>query len=282
MKIIITGANGFIGRELINLATNLGYDLTLISRSSNIFNEIKNFQNLLDINNGEAFDILIHCAAATPLNAKNEDILQKNQKIHDELCHFLKRIKVNHVFYLSTMAVYGKINSAKINEFSPINNPDEYGLSKLIGENSLRDCCSALGNKLSILRLPGVVGKEMPLTFFRKLYDSIINSDQIKIRSKDSFFNNSVFCKDIFLTILNLKIKQKDKIILLNHHAEDNIKLGKLIYLFSEIIGKKCFYLESYECNPPFIITNKNNENLLVKSKIKNMINHFHSMYNKR
>ena len=122
----------------------------------------------------------------------------------------------------------------------------------------------------------------MPLTFFRKLYDSIINSDQIKIRSRDSFFNNSVLCKDIFLTILNLKIKQKDKIILLNHHAEDNIKLGKLIYLFSEIIGKKCFYLESYECNPPFIITNKNNENLLVKSKIKNMINHFHSMYNKR
>ena len=281
MKIIITGANGFIGRELKNLAENLGYDLTLVSKSANFLNGIKNFQNLFDINNGEVFDILIHCAAATPLNTKTDDILFINQEIHNELCDFLKRIKVNHVFYLSTMAVYGKINSRKINELSPINNPDKYGLSKLIGENSLRDCCNDLGNKLSILRLPGVVGKEMPLTFFRRLYFSIVNSQEIKIRSRDSFFNNSVLCNDIFLTILNLNIKQKEELILLNHHSEDTINLGKLILYFSEVVGKKCFYLESDECNPPFIISNKNYENLLIKSKIKNMITHFHSSHSK-
>ena len=74
MKIIITGASGFIGRELKNFATNLGHELTLISNSAKIFNGENSFQNLFEIDNGDVFDILIHCAAATPLNSKNEDV----------------------------------------------------------------------------------------------------------------------------------------------------------------------------------------------------------------
>ena len=133
--------------------------------------------------------------------------------------------------------------------------------------------------KLAIIRLPGVVGKNMPNVFFRRLYESILNNVEVTIRSKDSLFNNAVLVNDIFFTSINLFKNQTEDFVLLNHHSRNTITLGKLIDDFSKMLGKSCLYKESIECNPPFLITNTINDNLIISSDIKKMIEFYHSSF---
>ncbi len=280
MRIIITGANGFIGSSFQNLFKKYKYDLTIISTKPPLFDGIKRFKSLREINyENLEFDALIHCAASTPLNSSIEDVLKINRLIDKEFCNFVEKVPIKHVFYLSSMAVYGKIEVDKVDEYQVINNPNNYGISKLLGEEDLINCSKFLDNRISIIRLPGVVGRNMPSTFFRKLYESILNQKEVKIRSISAEFNNAILVKDLFFTIINLFKKQKEKKIIVNHHAKNIMKMGNLLDFFSVTIGKDCIYKESNECNPPFIITNKNNSDLLIQTTIEDMIKHFHASY---
>ena len=111
------------------------------------------------------FDLLIHCAAATPNNTNFDSIPEINENIDKDLCDFLKKRTVKHVVYLSTMAVYGDIEVDVLNEKLKINNPNLYGYSKYLGENLVKQTCLKNNILISIIRLPGVVGKNMPYIF---------------------------------------------------------------------------------------------------------------------
>ena len=280
MKIIITGANGLVGRACQRLAYRKNFNLTIVSSKKPIYSDTFWYKKLSDIDLKETnYDLLIHCAAATPNNVQFNEILKLNRSIDKELCDFLNSHNIKQVVYLSTMAIYGKITKDSIDEFYEKNEPNEYGLSKYLGEQDVKKVCINNASNLALLRLPGVVGRQMPTIFFRRLYESILNKKQVLIKSKESKFNNAVLDEDIFNTSLNLLKLQNEKIITLNHHSMDIITLGNLIHQFSNYIGKDCDYIESDECNPPFLITNKFNEELLIKSKINEMVKYYHLNY---
>ena len=243
MKILITGANGLVGRACQFYAKIKKYDFSIVSRKNPLFKEIKSFKSLKEITTKEVqFDLVIHCAAATPFNCEVGKIAYTNNKIDRELSEFINTASINQVVYLSSMAVYGDINVDVLSEKTIINNPNLYGLSKYSGENYIKETCKNKNVKLAIIRLPGVVGKNMPNIFFRRLYDSILNYKEVMIRSKNSLFNNAVLDKDIFLTSINIFEKQTEDFVLLNHHAKNTITLGNLIDNFSKTIGKSCLY----------------------------------------
>ena len=280
MKILVTGANGLVGRACQLYSNMNNFKISIISRKNPLFSGIKNYKSLKELQKKDKnFDLLIHCSAATPNNCEFNKIFNTNKKIDEELCDFVLKSSVKQVVYLSTMAVYGEINVEKLSERTKINKPNLYGQSKYMGEIKIKETCNNKNVNLAIIRLPGVVGKNMPNIFFRRIYESIINSAIISIRSRDSFFNNAILDRDVFLTSVNLYEKQKDKFVLLNHHSKDTITLGRLLDDFTEIIGKPCIYKETTSCNPPFQITNTWHDDLLCTSNIQNMIKHFHSTY---
>ena len=279
MKIIITGANGFIGRSCQRIAKSMGHNVTNISNKRAIFDDFSTYKALSDIECKAEYDLLIHCSAATPFNTKNGEIFEANRFIDKQLCDFILKNSVKQVVYLSTMAVYGKIKDPIINELTEINSPDDYGYSKFLGEQDLKEINQKKSFNLAILRLPGVVGKEMPNVFFRKLYESILKDEEVLIRSRECKFNNAVLDKDIYLSALNFLKFQVKNVITLNQHAKDIVTLGELIDKFSFLINKECIFKESENCNPPFLIYNKYNEKLLVKSNINKMLIDFHESY---
>ena len=282
MKILLTGGNGLVGKACQRCAKENNYEVSIVSRKKPLFSSTTFYSSLREIplkhNN---FDLLIHCSAATPFNTDFDLIPEVNKNIDEELCDFLKEGSIKHLVYLSTMAIYGEIKVDVLNEKLKINNPNLYGYSKYLGENLVKETCSKNNILLSIIRLPGVVGKGMSNIFFRRLYESILNEREVTIRSIDSLFNNAILDKDVFLTSINLFEKQRDNFILLNHHSSNTITLGNLLDVFSETIGNACIYRESLECNPPFLITNTVNEDLLIKTDIYKMILSFHSSYEK-
>lgn len=104
--------------------------------------------------------------------------------------------------YLSTISIYGKIESPVLREDTPLNHPGLYGISKYMAELVLRE--SANNIPAVSLRLPGVVGKNYFLPWFGRMLLNILHGKNIEIYHHDFLFNNIVATTDIYECIIHL------------------------------------------------------------------------------
>ena len=74
MRILITGANGLVGSACQFYALKKKLDITTVTSKRNIFSSIKSYKSILKIEEKKVFDILIHCASATPNNSDFDQI----------------------------------------------------------------------------------------------------------------------------------------------------------------------------------------------------------------
>ncbi len=135
MKVLVTGANGFIGKNLIIRLKELKFEILYYTRN----NLIEDLKNLV-----EEADAIIHLAGENrPKEEKDFDIV--NIKLTKSLCDAVRASCKNlpFVFTSSTQAV---LNNA-------------YGKSKLEAENALKVLQADTGCPVYIYRLPGVFGK---------------------------------------------------------------------------------------------------------------------------
>ena len=85
-----------------------------------------------DIKGLEHVDIIIHAAAHTHLITHSTafDYIQSNIMGTLSLANYAKVIRPRLFIYLSTLSAYGEILADEINEDTPLNKPEMYGLSK--------------------------------------------------------------------------------------------------------------------------------------------------------
>ena len=105
MKILITGANGLVGKSSQKVFYEKNIDFSIVSRRQSFIPGIKRYESLLDVDVNENYDILIHASAATPNNANFEKIYDLNKKIDNELKEYIENSKTKHAIYISTMAI---------------------------------------------------------------------------------------------------------------------------------------------------------------------------------
>ena len=154
MKILVTGAAGFIGFHLINALLKLGYEVTGVDNMETGINPLlmkkriskithKNFTFMkLDINDlkqlKSSFDLVINLAAKTGVRyQKNQinDYLQSNINGFIAVCDFCRERKVKNVIYASSSCVYDDSESKPFMENQTKKSPKSlYGLTKLFNE----------------------------------------------------------------------------------------------------------------------------------------------------
>ena len=273
MNILITGASGLVGRSCISNAISEGsHNVCAVTRNPKRWENTKGvetFHNLEAIDKSISWDLLIHSAAATPNNSKISEIESINRQIDGNLYNFLRNRSVHTAVYLSTMAVYGKIESSWIDQNTSSNQPDGYGRSKLEGEEAVR---SSGVEKSLILRLPGVVGKGMPRIFLRKCHESLNSGEEITIRSQQSPFNNAVYVSDVYYTCMNYALHAANGTKTMNQHALDVMSLGEILKAFAKKLNVEPNIRETQDCIAPFLIKNTGCEKELVTRNILCMI----------
>lgn len=164
MKILFTGASGFLGTniksilEKKNEIRTLGHSV-IDNYFINLTKEIPEFE--------EAFDLILHAAGKAHsfprTNAEKQEFFDVNLKGTMNLCAGLEKSGIPKSFiFISTVAVYGCCFGENITEEAPLNGTSPYAVSKIQTEKFLTVWCNKHKVKLSIIRPSLIAGPNPP------------------------------------------------------------------------------------------------------------------------
>lgn len=163
-RVLITGANGFLGRNLVK-DLERKYNVSTLSRSNADFNvDLSTSIPKLD----KEYNYIIHAAGKAHSVPRNGQEEQEFFKVNfDGTQRLLTSLEVHKecletFVFISTVAVYGKDFGEKIDEEHPLDGYTAYAKSKIKAEKLVEEWCAANGVHSLILRLPLLVGPNPP------------------------------------------------------------------------------------------------------------------------
>lgn len=164
MKLLFTGASGFLGNNIYSLLEEKYVIETvgITSKDNYNVNLAWEIPNLIGI-----FDVVFHAAGKAHSIPKTEEEKQLffdvNLQGTKNLCTALENSGIPKAFiFISTVAVYGCDSGENITEEHPLNGTTPYALSKIKAEKYLEGWCAMHNVKLSILRPSLIAGPNPP------------------------------------------------------------------------------------------------------------------------
>ena len=163
MKVLVTGASGFLGKYIIQELSDLEYDIDTIGRSDK--NTITTDISKAIEKHSMAYDLVVHVAGKAHLVPKTEaekkEFYEVNYKGTNNLINSLE-ITPKYFVLISTVSVYGLDFGKNITENSPLNATDPYGESKALAERLVLEWGKEKKVLTTILRLPLLFGINPP------------------------------------------------------------------------------------------------------------------------
>ena len=264
MKIVITGANGFIGSNLINyLNAKKIVPYCLIRKNADIsiieaINKNKETYKLIEtdysdmnsINNAlRDADIIIHLAAVLR-GFTYEEILQANLNVTENLINSARQSakKLKRFIFISSQAACGPSNlNCELCEDDPANPITNYGKSKLEAENYIT---SQKDIPWTILRPVSVFGPGDKITF--KMFKMAASGMIFCITGKPRYYSVvSAYdvCEAIYLSMNNKKSIHKKYFVA----ADGKISMKEMyLKIMEHLPGKRRIIIPLIF--PPFLI----------------------------
>jgi nucleoside-diphosphate-sugar epimerase len=165
MKVLLTGANGFLGTKISDVLKSEDIILYTLGRSKNMNYSVDLASNQPHIDH--KFSLVIHAAGKAhmvPSNKYEEQaFINTNVTGTKNLLLALERsFKPESFVFISSVSVYGLSKGSHIDENSALLANDAYGMSKILGEELVKVWCNKHQVKCTILRLPLLVGERPP------------------------------------------------------------------------------------------------------------------------
>ena len=161
MDILLTGSNGFLGKELYSYLKN--YSVKTLSRSASFYN-IDLSKQIPDFNN--SFDLVVHASGKAHLIPHSNEQIASFYDVNVvgtlNLLLGLSEYTPKQFVFISSVSVYGLVKGENIDESFPLLANDPYGKSKILAEDIVIKWCEKHNVICTILRLPLVVGSNPP------------------------------------------------------------------------------------------------------------------------
>ena len=268
MKVIVTGATGFVGSHLVRYFGETGNDVVAIGRQKRPPKALLNYASWLGLDlTSDQFpsleaDVLIHAAALTaprgPIHSFRTNNVQPSSKL-------LRQFKGKHFIYISSASIYPFSNHPLHEEDSSLQNKlSNYGQSKLEAEISLLENHKT-NCKLTILRPRSIYGPHDRVLLPRilQLYKkkiTLIGSMNIQVsmthisnllEAVDGAIHKQIAQKEIY-NVADHKVYNLRSIIvkLINAIAGQKLKIKELpLPMISLLTRMSSFF------NIPFLLT---------------------------
>ena len=221
-RILVTGANSFVGRHLIPFLVNSGHKVQGTVRKVDVARKgafaPKTFYhpNLIGDLSDRTFlkslrwkpDVIIHLAANSDVNANVSRIFNDNVTSAENLLKFAKRVGCSKLIAISTISVHGDILHQSVSESTGFVKPNIYGVTKRAAE-ILFQSDTNLASKY-IVRLPAVLGFGASKHWISRVFLSATKNKEIEIHNPSSLFNNVIYIHDL-LRFLDQLISRSDE-----------------------------------------------------------------------
>jgi len=232
MKILVTGADGFIGSHLCDALLKENHEIIAVSRNfkklSNSNSKYRNiqlnqidvtdFSNLSKIITQSKPEIIIHLAGETSHKQSFENpMYDVDVNTKSTLCilETIKKLELNCRFILgSTFIVVGKPETLPVNESSNCNPSTIYGINRLTSENYCKVYHNVYDVDAISFRLTNVFGpREQYLTPSKNALNYLIyqayKKKDVTIYDKGNFFRDVIFITDVISAIKKIMKKGK-------------------------------------------------------------------------
>ncbi|HEY0427867.1 MAG TPA: NAD-dependent epimerase/dehydratase family protein [Pyrinomonadaceae bacterium] len=177
MRILVTGAEGFVGSEIVAEFQKEKFEVfrlnSLKSKNSNnseylLRADITNFESLKKPEELKKIDVVVHAAGLAHQfgEISKEDFWKVNVEGTKNVALLAAKLSAKHMILISSVAVYGRAGKQKgravVDEDSGCEPESLYAQSKLEAELAATKICEEHKLPLTILRLATVIGEDDP------------------------------------------------------------------------------------------------------------------------
>jgi len=218
MKILITGANGSLGTDLLSkLKDNKIVALALDQDDAHNLKKIESVEiiygNICSLSDSflqkhlSDIDIFIHLAALVHQPSAPKDQYYKvNYEATKRLSEAFNKYSTSPIkqfLFISTVAVYGNYQSQPYNEKSNCLPDTPYGESKLLAENHLRESFTKSSLRCTILRPTTIYGGQNDKGNITKLVKIISKWHIFPLFNQGKTLKSFVYIGDVAQAIVN-------------------------------------------------------------------------------
>ena len=196
-KVLVVGGSGFLGSHVADELTEKGYEVTIFDRKKSTWiNDNQKFieSDLLDrehvIKSLEGFNFVIHFAGIADIGESKEkplETIETNIIGTANITKICSQLKIK-LIYISTSYVYpgNKGNYKETDPIYPINN---YALSKMGGEASVRMYDNSLTIRASMTEKPFIHNEAFSDFVTNFMYHEDLAKNLLKLINKKGIIN---------------------------------------------------------------------------------------------
>ena len=243
MKVIVTGATGFVGRALTAEFESRGIETIAVggpnSASAAYSIDVGDGAQVRTLEVEKDVDAVIHAAGITHRfgRVSEAEFRRVNVAGVENVANVAAPIGAKHFLLLSSTLVYGRrkdtVPIAENNECHPF---DIYGKSKLDGESAARKVCEAAGLDLTIFRPAPIMGEGSKGNFAR-LIRAIDRGRFIWVGKGDNL-KSVVYVGDVARAAAAVLLKNRKGTEIFNI-ASDPVRMKDIVDTIAQRLGRK-------------------------------------------
>lgn len=265
MRLLITGASGYVGGNIARRLADLDHSIIAPARQpahvpSHSKIEPVGCDLAVDLHSvPNDYDAIVHIAAhAPPRKDSTAAHLAHNLVALQKLVRHAAQKPGRKFIFLSSISVYGQIASPVVDESTPVVDPGSYGLSKRLGELLLKEQSNLLPTY--VLRLPGLIGPAAPTNgvWLARVRESIRKNEIVTIHSPDKPFNNVVHLDDLSAFVESLLLLPTlSAFEVLTLSSAEPLPIGHVVETLANAMGQSVRWVAEPSHRPCFTISHR-------------------------
>lgn len=265
MKVIVTGAGGFIGTHVSKYFAAAHYEVSgwdIVDKKEDILIhkvDMLNTEDLCKQLKKESPDIIIHCAGAADVGKSVENPFmdyEKNVTITHNLLFamHMANLQNTRLVFLSSAAVYGNPECLPIREDSKLNPLSPYALHKVMCEDICLYMHDNYGMDVKVLRIFSAYGEGLKKQIFWDMYSKAKATGQLSMFGTGNESRDYINIKDLIRAIYIISTQADQNEVIYNVGSGEETTIREAVECFANTFGieedKIYFNGETKEGNP--------------------------------